>query len=76
MKSNLSLWLVAIYALIILVFLDVKIHSLQYGECPPTRDYQLEVTKDSIYIFDGTREVGQIGWGEDSLSNILSIDNQ
>lgn len=45
---------------------------------PPSllRDYQIEVDNDSIYVWDGTREVGSVPRDTSKLDSILLRDNQ
>lgn len=41
------------------------------------RDYQIEVTRDSIYIFDNDREIGTLPNNDKSaLSKLIIDDNQ
>lgn len=43
---------------------------------PLVRDYQIEVDSDSIYVWDGTREVGSAAWDTSKFDSILLRDNQ
>ena len=45
---------------------------------PPSllRDYQIEVDNDSIYIWDGTREVGSASWGSGAFDSLILNDNR
>lgn len=41
----------------------------------PLRDYQLEVTQDSIYLFDGDSKVGAIPFGNSPIDSVIMNDN-
>jgi len=42
----------------------------------PLRDYQIEVTQDSIYVFDGDRKVGAVAFGNTPIDSLIMMDNQ
>lgn len=42
----------------------------------PLRDYQIELSKDSIYLFDGERKVGAIPFGDSPIDSVIMNDNQ
>lgn len=49
-----------------------KDHPIKY-----MRDYQIEVTQDSIFIMDNLRHVGTISYTDDSgLGKIVEDDNE
>jgi len=42
----------------------------------PLRDYQIEVTQDSIYLFDGDRKVGAVPFGNTPIDSLIMKDNE
>lgn len=46
-------------------------------ECPRMRDYQIEVTQDGSFFYDGSRFVGFIPYsGTSSIDSLVNQDNQ
>lgn len=67
----------------LLVFIIVVIATLcscNDAETPvkydPLRDYQIEVTQDSIYVFDGQRGVGALPFGNTPIDSLIMKDNE
>lgn len=59
--------------------IDLRNHRRATEDLPQPssllRDYQIEVDNDSIYVWDGTREVGSSAWGSGKFDSIILKDN-
>ncbi len=57
---------------------EKAVTPVQAIEVVPARDYQIEMSIDSIYIYDGKRLVGAIPfeWGENKFEDLIMSDNQ
>ena len=40
------------------------------------RDYQLELTGDSVKVYDGPRLVGAVPWTNGKIDSVILTDNQ
>lgn len=63
-----------------LILFDITDHRKATEDLPQPpsllRDYQIEVDNDSIYLWDGTREVGSVPQGSNKFDSIILKDNQ
>ncbi len=57
-----------------LIMLLSLAYSLGRSHKPPDHEYQFDLTRDSIIIFDGDRKVGQIPPSQ--IEELLINDNQ
>ncbi len=88
MKRKHDLIIFAIFAaLVVGIMLGAKgqqaIHSRNCPVAPVTltnilasKDYQIQCSIDSVYVFDNNRLIGATLWGKDGIDSLILKDNE
>lgn len=72
-------FIILFLCLVTAIVITINIHDDRTPEealKPWLRDYQIELDNDSMYIWDGTREVGSAAWSNGLIDSILLNDNR
>lgn len=71
----------SVILLVTIIVLSIIIENLITKEARPvtfvkSRDYQIELTKDSIFVYDGERYIGAVKHSDNPLDSLFAVDNQ
>lgn len=60
-------------ALILFACMNIGYHA---KECPPVYDYQIEINKESVMLWDGKRFVGSYRIETFTIDSLIKKDNE